>query len=985
MKPSAWFSGLLSLGVLVLSGSSSSISQRQNLLQDIITLDEHSLLIRGERLFIYSGEFHPFRLPVPGLWLDVFQKIKALGFNGVSFYVDWGLVEGEPGVVNLEGIFDLKPFFEAASEAGLYLIARPGPYINAETAAGGFPGWVLRIGCVLRSTCPEYENATKEYMATIGRVIADAQITNGGPIILVQPENEYSTYPNVSAAEFPDQMNREYMAFIEQELRSAGIVVPFIDNDNEVRGSFAPHTGLGAVDVYGIDAYPMRYDCGDPDIWPTYEWPTNWQTTHEEESPSTPFAIPELQGGSITSWGGVSQDMCGALVGPETVRVVYKNNYSFGVKLFNIYMTYGGTNWGNLGYMGGDSSYDYGAAINEYRQVWREKYSEEKLQANFFRVSPAYLTSKAGNLTNGAYANTMAVGTTPLYGEQGTNFYVVRQANYTSLSDVFYSITLSTSMGNVTIPQLGGRLSLLGRDSKMMVTNYDIGGATLVYSSADIFNWAKSTTGKTVLIMYGTDRELHEFAVRASTRQDPSSSHASVKMEQWGTTDWIVQWSVTPEQQTVYFDDGDLEIRLLWRNDAYNYWALELPADDPVGNFSSPSKSSVIVKAGYLMRTASIQGRELQLTGDFNATTNLELVFEPTGQVNAMTVNGMPMRCISNRGHLLGSVNFTQPSILLPDFLQSSWKAIDSLPEIQADYDDSLWTACDHNSSTNNQVSLQTPTSLYASDYGYHTGSLLYRGHFTATEQEISLFLNVSGGLAFSNSVFLNSTFVGSWAGSPNDQTHAQMIAFPANLMTAGQHYVLTVVIDHMGQTEEAPGTDTIKFPIGILDYSLSGHEARDVAWKMTGNLGGELYRDKSRGPPNEGAMFAERQGYHRPKPPSGNWTESNPISDGLIGPGVAFDTTSFDLTVPGGYDVPMAFVFANNSGATGSYRVQLFVNGYQFGKFIPYFGPVFAFPVPEGILNYNGTNTVALTLWALDSPLCLRTVSQYTGRGWAG
>lgn len=78
----------------------------------------------------YSGEFHPFRLPVPGLWLDVFQKIKALGYNGATFYVDWRLLEGTQGKFTAEGVFAFEPFFEAAAEAGLYLLARPGPYIS---------------------------------------------------------------------------------------------------------------------------------------------------------------------------------------------------------------------------------------------------------------------------------------------------------------------------------------------------------------------------------------------------------------------------------------------------------------------------------------------------------------------------------------------------------------------------------------------------------------------------------------------------------------------------------------------------------------------------------------------------------------------------------------------------------------------------------------------------------------------------------------
>jgi beta-galactosidase GanA len=92
-----------------------------------VTYDEHSLLVYGERVFVFSGEFHAYRLPVPGLWLDIFQKVKALGFNAVSFYTHWALLEGEPGVYNASGVFALEPFFEAASTAGIYLIARPGP------------------------------------------------------------------------------------------------------------------------------------------------------------------------------------------------------------------------------------------------------------------------------------------------------------------------------------------------------------------------------------------------------------------------------------------------------------------------------------------------------------------------------------------------------------------------------------------------------------------------------------------------------------------------------------------------------------------------------------------------------------------------------------------------------------------------------------------------------------------------------------------
>ena len=99
-------------------------------LQKIVTWDDQSLFINGKRVMLFSGEIHPYRLPVPSLWIDVLEKIKALGLNAVSVYLNWAQLEGKPGDFSAEGIFDYAAFFDAAKEAGLYVIARPGPYIS---------------------------------------------------------------------------------------------------------------------------------------------------------------------------------------------------------------------------------------------------------------------------------------------------------------------------------------------------------------------------------------------------------------------------------------------------------------------------------------------------------------------------------------------------------------------------------------------------------------------------------------------------------------------------------------------------------------------------------------------------------------------------------------------------------------------------------------------------------------------------------------
>ncbi|KAL7621478.1 hypothetical protein AAE478_008801 [Parahypoxylon ruwenzoriense] len=938
-----------------------------------VTWDKYSMIIRGERVFVFSGEFHPWRLPSPGLWLDIFQKIKALGFNAVSFYTYWGLVEGTQGQVRFDGIFALDEFFRAAAEAGIYIIARPGPYINAETALGGFPGWTARIKAPLRGDDPEFVNATELYAATIGKLIADAQITNGGPVIMLQPENEYDTWPGVNDTDFPAQLNKNYMEHVKQQFKKAGNVVPQMVNDHLNQGNWAPGSGLGETELYGIDAYPMRYDCAHPDVWPTTRWPENWHIMHEKHSPNTPFFVAEFQGGSGTGFGNANQDACNALVNQESVRVSWKNNYGFAIKIFNIYMTYGGTNWGNLGYRGGYSSYDYGAAIKENRHVWREKYSEEKLEANFFKVSPAYLTAVAGNGTKGLYTSTGRLVTTPVFGtESPTNFYIVRQDDWTSIDTVTYKFTVPTSAGNISIPQLGGELVLTRRDSKIHVTDYDVGGINLLYCTAEIFTWAQDTSGKRTLVLYGGAGETHEFAIDITNLTAAAVfaglKHVGVRTRKTNSNLLVVQWNVSENRRILAFGD-QLEVLLLWRNDAYNYWVAELPAEAPIANYSSPSKSTVVVKGPYLVRTASLDGKTLRLTGDINSTTDIELIYEPTGKVNAVSFNEKALNVKRNEdAKLTARLDFEPPKLSLPDFASLEWKYIDSLPEIQTSYNDSAWISCE-NPSTNNPQALTTPTSLYASDYGFHSGSLIYRGHFTANGEESSLFLGLSGGNDFGYSLWLNDKFVTSWDGAGEgggSPTRNQTISLASHSLSTGSSYVFTLLIDHMGQDEEAPGTDAIKSPMGIINYNLAGHAQSDVAWKITGNLGGESYRDLERGPRNEGAVFAERQGYHQPSPPSRDWQVSNPIVNGTGTAGVGFYTTTFELDVPAGYDVPLSFVFANTT-AGANYRCQLFVNGWQFGKYVANLGPQTNFPVPEGILNHDGVNTVALTLWSLD------------------
>ncbi|KAJ5161738.1 Glycoside hydrolase family 35 [Penicillium capsulatum] len=929
-------------------------------LQKYVTWDEHSIFVNGERLMVFSGEVHPFRLPVPSLWIDILQKIKALGFNCVSFYVNWALVEGEQGHYRADGIFDFEPFFEAAKEAGIYLLARPGPYINAEVSGGGFPGWLQRVNGALRTSDEAYLKSTDNYIANIAATVAKAQITNGGPIILYQPENEYSG-ACCGDDTFPDG---SYMQYVEDQARKAGIVVPFISNDAFAGGHNAPGTGKGAADIYGHDSYPLGFDCANPTEWPSGKLPTDFRANHLSQSPSTPFSLVEFQSGAFDPWGGSGFDSCAALVNHEFERVFYKNDFSFGVAFLNLYMIFGGTNWGNIGHPGGYTSYDYGSPITESRNITREKYSELKLLGNFAKVSPSYLVTTPHNSTTSKYTDTPDLTVTPLLGGNNTasSFFVVRHTDYASQSSVKYKLEVPTGAGHLTIPQLDGKLRLGGRDSKIHVVDYDVAGTNILYSTAEIFTWKKFGDQK-VLVLYGGPDEHHEFAV--SGKSDASvveGSSSGIKTKQVGKA-VVVGWDVSSDRRIVKI--GSLKILLIDRNSAYSYWVPEIPTKGTTPGYSTRKHvaSSIIVKAGYLVRTAYLQDSDLHITADFNATTAIEILGAPSQSKN-LVVNGQKtQKKIDKNGIWSASVNYTEPKIHLPSLKDLKWKSIDTLPEIKSSYDDSTWTVANHAHTNNGANPIRTPISLYSSDYGFHAGTLIYRGHFVANGKEKEFFVHTQGGSAFGSSVWINETHVGSWAGISVDKDHNATYTLPK--FQSGKSYVITVVVDNMGLDENwTVGQEEMKTPRGILAYSLSGHSASAITWKLTGNLGGESYQDTVRGPLNEGGLYAERQGFHQPQPPSQRWESSDPLT-GLSKPGIRFYSTSFDLDLPKGWDIPLYFNFGNLTSPPSTYRVQLFVNGYQYGKYVNHIGPQTTYPVPEGILNYRGTNWIGLSLWA--------------------
>ncbi|KAF3916175.1 Beta-galactosidase [Arthrobotrys entomopaga] len=426
--------------------------------------------------------------------------------------------------------------------------------------------------------------------------------------------------------------------------------------------------------------------------------------------------------------------------------------------------------------------YDYAAAIAEDRTL-REKYYEEKLQALFLKVSPAYLTSTPGTPATVSTSGSQMTITTLKDNVGGkTRFNIIRQSNPNQSTNSNWKLSLTTSAGTLSVPTLNNANFVLpSHDSKTIVTDYSAGGANILYSTSEILTW-QVIDGKTIIVLYANKGETGETAFITSstlTSSVLSGNSGSVSSRQSGST-FTIQYQHTGV--TVISLSSNVLLYVVEHVDAYNFWVPELGIP-------------VIVKGGYLLRGATFSGNTLALSGDTNGTTTFE-VFAGSA-VSTITWNGKGLNLSkTSYGSFAGSYSPTLPSVTIPTLSSLTWKCADSLPEIQSSYNDSKWVSAS-NTDTPNSQKPSTPVILYASDYGFHTGNILWRGHFTATGGESAFKVTVQGGSGFGYSVWDNGVFIGAWTGNGGSSSHSD--TFTLSTWSKGSKHVITVVQDHSG------------------------------------------------------------------------------------------------------------------------------------------------------------------------------------------
>lgn len=336
-----------------------------------VLFDKYSLIIDGKSVFIRSGAFHYFRTPGVELARDRFLKMKAAGYNTVDIYFNWNFHSKSNGQYDFSGIKDVKKVLETAREVGLYVIARPGPFINAEVNAGGFPFWVLKKKNVIpRNRIGTEYHYSSEYMELIEQWYDQIIpiISGFDNIIAFQIENEYAT----------DEMDEEYMRELYKMARDRGITCPIFHNDAYCAGLWAD-----VVDIYACDIYPY--------INPTQKWKQdhfcfdtvdNIEETVRFFKEDAPIFIAEMQGGWFDKWDGIGYDKMREALGDEHINIMTKTAISQGVTMFNHYMAVGGTSWDDLACDEVYTSYEFTAGIDEYGSIRSNFYKSKEI--NYF-------------------------------------------------------------------------------------------------------------------------------------------------------------------------------------------------------------------------------------------------------------------------------------------------------------------------------------------------------------------------------------------------------------------------------------------------------------------------------------------------------------------------------------------------------------------------------------------------------------------------
>ena len=923
-----------------------------------VTWDQYSLMVDGKRIVVWSGEIHPFRLPNPALWRDVIQKMKALGFNGVSFYFDWAYHSPRPGVYDFTGVRDMDRLLRIAEEEGMYVIARPGPYVNAELSGGGFPGWMFRNRAEARTDDPVYLAAADEWLGQINAIIARHQVSNGGgSVIAYQLENE------LGKVEPKHVRAMEHMA---AKVRADGISVPLFHNaagrlpDWVPKASSASWANTGPTGLYAFDGYPggtcnVHADPSGPARAP--DWGIYGKAGPKAgslTSPSTPGFAAELGSGWFDYWGSNGTYNCTAeRQGKGYQRVFYGTDLINRITIHNLYMAFGGTSWGWLPGPIVYTSYDYGAPISEDRGL-RPKALALKQQGMFVQAAQPVLAQmdKGPEIKTSSQQVRVYHNVNPALGAH-VLFAVHQPSNL--LSDDRFSFDLATRDGRY---KLSARLN--GQDAKMLLADVDLQRQHLVYSTSELqvqfqqgardlvlLQGRDGEDGETVLRYTGAPK-VEVLAGRVAAHYDAAKGDLGLRYTHEGLARVRISGG------------GRAPLLLLLADEktSQRFWT----ADTGAGR--------LLQLGGSLLRSARVEDGRLALTGDTVEDGAFEL-WAPA--VSTVSFNGAPLTTTAQPdGSLRTSVVRGPEAIKLPDLATLVWTRRMDSPEAQPGFDDSAWVKADSRASAAQTWTLpeRGQPTLAMSDYGFHHGDVWYRGRVdikAGGAYQLDLFYGGGGGGMIQ--VWIDGRFAGQHeldTGRAFPET-TDSFKIALNALTPGAH-TIALMVRNNSHNWDLMADDAHREARGLIAASLSARAGQrfgiPIAWRIQGTRGGEDAMDKLRGPLNNGGLYGEREGWHLPASGDAGWSAARPDA-APPSAGTYWLRTRVKLDLPQGHDVQLGLAFGDTSRPRSARenRALIFVNGWNMGQFVAHIGPQRVFVIPPGILDPEGENTIALAV----------------------
>ena len=359
MMKSSFLRTLLLVAIMAFAGRTTCAADNGG---GTFTAGNKTFLLNGNPFVVKAAELHYPRIPRP-YWEHRIRMCRALGMNTICLYVFWNIHEQREGEFNFTGQNDIAAFCRLAQENGMYVIVRPGPYVCAEWEMGGLPWWLLKKKDIrLREQDPYFMDRVSKFMAKVGEQLAPLTIQNGGPIIMVQVENEYGSYGE----------DKAYVSAIRDIVRQSGF-----DKVTLFQCDWASNFTRNGLDDL---VWTMNFGTGS-DIDSQF-------SSLRELRPESPLMCSEFWSGWFDKWGARHETR------PASAMVAgIDEMLSKGIS-FSLYMTHGGTSFGHWaganspGFAPDVTSYDYDAPINEYGQATpkyyelrrtMEKYSDKRL------------------------------------------------------------------------------------------------------------------------------------------------------------------------------------------------------------------------------------------------------------------------------------------------------------------------------------------------------------------------------------------------------------------------------------------------------------------------------------------------------------------------------------------------------------------------------------------------------------------------------